>query len=125
MNLDGGKAYNGPGALSDAPPPGARSGAPVLRTGSTGDESDAGTLARAATTNGNIGLTQNPDGTMALSRGSTHVATLSLSFAKDASGDVDNITTMTVLSQGHNTSYFGFGEHENGVLNQRGLACEK
>ena len=45
---------------------------------------------------------------------------MQLAFATVSEGLVVNQTALNVTSAGHNTTYLGFGEHENGKLDQAG-----
>lgn len=112
FNMDGGRPYNGPGALEDN-----FSASNNGRPQSTGN----------TYTNGNLVLSIDPPtGKLTASRAGANAlifAELDLSFtaaAADGSA-VANMTKLNVRSAGNATGYYGFGEHENGRLDQVGL----
>ena len=120
-SLDGkAAAYNGPGALQAAAP------------STTPTEARAGAGAKANSwTNGNLAIVKGADGTLTVSRAATVIASISLATGPAPAGAVPEVANSTSLSitspgaasgvptAGSATSYFGFGEHENGKLDQR------
>lgn len=119
INLDGGKAYNGPGALEETPP---ETGTSPLSNGAEG------AAAGPHWENGNLQLDLNADNVVVAHRKSDgkKLATMTLTFGANKSGEVENVTTFSVNTSGSNNaaSYYGFGEHENGRLDQYGATYD-
>merc|ERR1712178_40855 len=112
-------AYNGPGALEETPPETAPSSLlSDIRVASPGSHWENGNLELDFMSSGDIVATRKSDG--------RKLATLSLSFVTKQQGEVDNVTALSVVTGGLNNaaSYYGFGEHENGRLDQYGATYD-
>ena len=123
-NLDSQGPYNGVGALEDsAPAQGAPAGAGASPSGGDGPW-----------TNGNLMLALDASETnLIASRGGEKMATISLAYTanptpqamgmprvKTTAASVRNLTTLSIEAEGTDFSYYGFGEHEDGVLDHIG-----
>jgi len=107
------------GPLEAAPP-----GGPTAAAGRTAAGTGDGPW-----TNGNLGLSLNSAETeLTVTRAGATIATISMAYdaaplrKPAATGTAPvNTTNVTVVTAGTDFSYFGFGEHENGKLDQLGL----
>jgi len=107
FNLDDAEAYNGPGALTAESPY-----APFASQGPLSSNN------KQEWNNGNLALYLN-DGVLHARRADGQViASISLSFDERSDDVIANTTCLNIASAGSKnvTSYYGFGEHENGKL---------
>eukprot|EP00658_Telonema_sp_P-2_P004998 TRINITY_DN11875_c0_g17_i1.p1 TRINITY_DN11875_c0_g17~~TRINITY_DN11875_c0_g17_i1.p1 ORF type:complete len:692 (-),score=129.80 TRINITY_DN11875_c0_g17_i1:280-2355(-) len=117
-----GVAYSGPGALAGTSPPNPPE---VDVPASTPDSWTNGAPHPASDpnswTNGNLGLSLD-GGTMTLSRGGdSTLASFAVEFEDvSGAGDTVNVSTLSIVNAGANWGYYGFGEHENGSVDQLG-----
>ena len=105
FSLKNSPPYNGPGALSDTPP--SMNGVETY-------------ISSSRWSSGDLSLSLAQD-TLTLARGNVKLADITLAFSVKSVGSQKNVTTLTVATASASakpTSYFGFGEHENGKLDQ-------
>jgi hypothetical protein len=112
FSLDGGNAYNGPGALEETAP---------------SNDAEHVDSVDGPWTSGNLKLSL-ANGVLTAERNGLKFASFSLNFSatptKGLSDEVKNVTTFDITSAGTGTSFFGFGEHEHGKLEQAGTTYD-